>query len=60
MCADLNRLKGMAKRVSEDQALWSIPQTGPEGYLQQEIRKCIQSIESAQCHCGPLGIGQIA
>lgn len=38
-------LRSMSNRMAEDDGLWFIPQTAPEAYLQQELRKLCAAIE---------------
>jgi len=43
--AHIERLRNMVDRQAEDEGLWFVAQTAPEGYLQQELRKLHAEIE---------------
>jgi hypothetical protein len=43
--AVLARLRQIVDEQAEDEGLWFIAQTAPEGYLQQELRRLHAAIE---------------
>lgn len=43
----LRELKELVDKQAEDDGLWFVARTAPEAYLQQELRKLHDAIESA-------------